>query len=549
MISLLRDKNKWQEVREKEEYEPLRKKLWDAYNKFCKDVDFPYYTFSDEMHFFRTGIRVDFENLCFLRRKQMSIYAMMSVIYPEETSYLEKLQDIIWNICNEHSWVIPAHRHADWMNKRNGIDLFAAETALYLAEIKQMLIERLDPIIVEKITMELKWRILDSFENETFWFEGLRSNWASVCGCGVGLTFMYESPERFNRIKERIDRCMDHYLEGIGDDGTTSEGVGYWNYGFTFFVMYHDARRRNTFGLFNKFTLEKVKKLSGFLTANFLDNENTVSFSDASSKGGYSIGTIHFLKREYDIQMPPADKGGLSLDKFSLLVRGFLYYLPELSSDALPQSEIYYDQLQWYIKRGNNYSFAVKGGHNGEEHNHNDVGSFIVTKNCRQILCDLGAPEYTADCFGEKRYTILNVSSLGHSVPIVNGCAQKDGKEYSGELTVDNNIISIDMKKAYPCEIQKLLRKFELSDTSITMTDSFEGVDLIERLVTECEPQIKDKKIILDNVVIGFDDAWKVAYTSEKILDRDGKTPRTVYLIDFTRVAECDSFNIKINLE
>ena len=212
------------QCREKEEYEPLRKRLWDAYNKFCRDVEFPYFTFSDEMHFFRTGIRVDFENLCFLRRKQMSIYAMMSVIYPEETSYLEKLQDIIWNICNEHSWVIPAHRHADWMNKRNGIDLFAAETALYLAEIKQMLIERLDPIIVEKITMELKWRILDSFENETFWFEGLRSNWASVCGCGVGLTFMYESPERFNRIKERIDRCMDHYLEGI-DSVLPMQGV------------------------------------------------------------------------------------------------------------------------------------------------------------------------------------------------------------------------------------------------------------------------------------------------------------------------------------
>ena len=51
MGSLLRDKDKWKEVREKDEYEPLRKMLWDGYNKFCADVEFPAITFSDEMDF------------------------------------------------------------------------------------------------------------------------------------------------------------------------------------------------------------------------------------------------------------------------------------------------------------------------------------------------------------------------------------------------------------------------------------------------------------------------------------------------------------------
>lgn len=549
MGSLLRDKDKWKEVREKAEYESLRKMLWDGYNEFCVDVEFPAITFSDEMDFFRTGTRVNFENLYFLRRRQLTIYAMLTVIYPEQSEYLDKLQDIIWEICNEHSWQLPAHRGADWLDKRDGIDLFAAETGLYLAEIKQMLIERLDPVVIDKITTELNKRILESFERETFWFEGVRSNWASVCGGSVGITFMYESLERFEAIKDRIDLCMEHYLEGIGEDGTTSEGVDYWCYGFTFFVMYSDVRRRNTYGFVDKFSSEKVRKLSGFLTANFLDEENIVSFSDASSKGGYPLWTVHFLKKEYDIEMPPFEKGILSFNKFSSTVRGFLYYSPEYISHTVANGETYYEQVQWYIKRTDNYSFAVKGGHNGEEHNHNDVGSFIVTSNQQQILCDLGAPEYTATSFGEGRYSILNVSSLGHSVPIVNGYAQKEGKEYNGKLTVDGNVISVDMKKAYPCEIEKLLRKFELSDTAITMTDSFEGADVVERFVTECEPQIKDKKIIIGNAVIGYDTAWEASYTSQEIMSHDGKTPRTVYLIDFTKFTECNSFTAKITFE
>ena len=548
MLSLLRDKNKWKEVREKDEYEPLRKMLWDGYNKFCADVEFPALKFSDEMDLFRTGVQVNFENLYFLRRKQLTIYAMLTVIYPEESEYLDKLQDIIWEICNEHCWVLPAHRPAEWLDRRDGIDLFAAETGLYLAEIKQMLIDRLDPVVIDKITTEIDKRILECFENNTCYFEGLRSNWAAVCGGSVAITFMYESPKRFDAIKYRIDLCMEHYLEGIGEDGTTSEGVDYWSYGFTFFVMYSDVRRRNTYGLVNEFSREKVKKLAGFLTANFLDEENTVSFSDASSKGGYPLWTLHFLKKEYDIEMPPFEKGILRFDKFSSTVRGFLYYSPEYISHTLANGETYYDQLQWYIKRTDNYSFAVKGGNNGEEHNHNDVGSFIVISDRQQILCDLGAPEYNAK-YNNERYSVLNASSLGHSVPIVNGCAQKEGKEYSGKLTVDGNIISIDIKKAYPCEIEKLFRQFELFDKAITMTDSFEGADVIERFITECEPQIKDKKIIIGNAVISYDTGWEASYTSQKIMSHDGKTPRTVYLIDFTRITECNSFTAEITFE
>lgn len=105
------------------------------------------------------------------------------------------------------------------------------------------------------------------------------------------------------------------------------------------------------------------------------------------------------------------------------------------------------------------------------------------------------------------------------------------------------------MKKAYPCEIEKLLRTFEFINGGVTMTDSFKDIDIVERFVTEVEPQIKVGKVILENTIINYDDNWKPSYTSQTIMQHDGKTSRTVYLIDFVRIAYCDSFTVNITFE
>jgi len=550
MIELLRDKNKWQEIQNSSDYQLLREMLMDGFNRFCKDKEIPIIKFSDEMDFFRTGNRNHFENLYFLRREQLTVYAMLSAIYPENPEYLAKLEDVICEICNEYTWVVPAHRSPDWVNKRDGIDLFAAETGLYLAEIKQMLIDRLNPIVIDRMTTEIDKRILTSFENEEMWFETLKSNWASVCGGSVGITFIYESPQRFLKIKNRIEKCMENYLEGICDDGSTSEGASYWNYGFSFYVMYNDVRRRHTMGRVNPFRKEKVKKLAGFFTSILLDEENIVSFSDSATDVEYTMWLLYFLKQEYNIDMPPTSKAGLSFRKFSQVVRSFLYFKPEYHTDIVPNGEKYYDVLQWYIKRDSKYSFAVKGGHNAEEHNHNDIGSFIIVHNKKQVLCDLGAPEYTAENFGANRYNILNNSSLGHSVPIINGCAQMQGRDYFGTLAVDANRISIDMKHAYPCKIHKLFRNFELYSDYVILTDSFDtDIDVTERFVTEIEPVIGENNIVLDKTILHFDQKWKPSCTVKTIYDHDGVTPRTVYLMDFNREEKGGEFNLKITFQ
>ena len=58
--------------------------------------------------------------------------------------------------------------------------------------------------------------------------------------------------------------------------------------------------------------------------------------------------------------------------------------------------------------------------------------------NEEQLITDLGAGEYTKEYFSTGRYQILCNSSLGHSVLVISGELQKEGKQYrASEFTSD----------------------------------------------------------------------------------------------------------------
>ena len=64
---------------------------------------------------------------------------------------------------------------------------------------------------------------------------------------------------------------------------------------------------------------------------------------------------------------------------------------------------------------------AAKAGNNGESHNHNDVGNFIVYADGNPVLVDLGTEEYTAKTFGPRRFELWYLQSQYHNCPTVRG--------------------------------------------------------------------------------------------------------------------------------
>jgi hypothetical protein len=120
-----------------------------------------------------------------------------------------------------------------------------------------------------------------------------------------------------------------------------------------------------------------------------------------------------------------------------------LFWAPDAPSPDMPRlvpaQHDYFREMQWMIARDRpedpyGLVLAAKGGHNGEMHNQNDVGTIIVHLNQESVIADLGRGRYTRDYFGPRRYDHLANSSLGHSVPVPNGRAQAAGAEFAAAL-------------------------------------------------------------------------------------------------------------------
>jgi len=108
---------------------------------------------------------------------------------------------------------------------------------------------------------------------------------------------------------------------------------------------------------------------------------------------------------------------------------------------------------------------------------------------------EIGAPEYVHDFFqAHRRYHFLAARSLGHSVPLVNGCEQSPGLEFAAKVLAvtcgeDRVEFVLDLAACYPPEAKcrKLQRTFvwEKSAGQLTVIDEFEldGPGVVESLL------------------------------------------------------------------
>lgn len=112
---------------------------------------------------------------------------------------------------------------------------------------------------------------------------------------------------------------------------------------------------------------------------------------------------------------------------------------------------------------------ALKGGHNAEHHNHNDVGSYVVVLGASTPLLDPGSEVYTARTFSSKRYDSNVLNSFGHPVPRVAGRLQRVGREaaaavVSTSFTNSADTLELGLESAYDVpELKRLRRTFNYS--------------------------------------------------------------------------------------
>ena len=507
------------------------------------------------MKFFITGSRLEYETIHSTRRRQLTENLMLYLLYKEQ-KYIDGLCEVIWQICNQVTWVCPAHlRDVEVKDYRTHIDLYAAETAHSLAEIDYLVGDALPERIRALIRCEIEERIFDAFESRPYFWEKLETNWPGVCAGSVAETYMYLAPERFEKVKDRIFAAMDSFMKSYGDDGSNTEGTSYWQYGFWHYLNFADMLYHYSDGQIDIRHGEKVDKMAKFPQKTVMRGNIIASFSDCFRTYDFeNIGLFCYLAKNYEgfeIFKPVTQKFGAGgYTKPVCILRNFLWSDPDCYKSE-PELELgmeYMEDAQWYVVRKKDYSFAAKGGHNDEGHNHNDVGNFIFATDAGQMIADMGAMEYTAKCFSRERYTLLQNSSRGHSVPIVDGKEQSCGKRaHANVVEVSDNKFVLELQEAYDTDISKITRTFELLERGVVLTDAYEPIEghqVTERFISLIEPKVEGDLVRIGDVVLKADSSVSISVDSV----RDKKANDVpVWLMDYE--VKGSTFTLSVELD
>jgi len=453
------------------------------------------------LDFSRTGNRTRWQRVAGLRRGRVHTLVLAECL-ENKGRFLPAFEELARQLCTEHTWVMPAH-DAELRNF-NGtsidIDLGSSALAWSLAESSYLLGDKLSQETRGLIYQDLNRRIFEPYQDmvlgkrqKNWWLTGT-NNWNAVCLASVTGSALaaLDSPDRRAFFVDAAENYSKYFLEGFTDDGYCSEGLGYWNYGFGYYCFLSEEIYQATNGKVDLLQAPKVKQAARFGCEIEIINGVYPAFADCSINAQPGSRLMYFLSRRFGMglrhweEINPASPSGSLYDCM-------MYSFPNSASrtpvaqqaSAGPGIRSWFDQAGILICRPGSSSssrlgVALKGGHNQEHHNHNDVGSFVVVLNDKPLLLDPGAEVYTARTFSSRRYESNVLNSFGHPVPVVAGKLQRTGIQARGrivghEFTDNIDTLVLDISSAYDvAELKKLQRKFvysRLGSGSVSVTD------------------------------------------------------------------------------
>ena len=520
------------------------------------------------LEFMRNGRREGYEDA--QRQRRNMLYRLTLAEWLEgQGRFTSAIENVAFARLEETNWAWPAHAGNLDFPDRPTLDLAAAMTGLDLAELDYLLGDTLSAPLRARLRSETNRRTITPFltRNDHWWLHTTPAkqvnNWTAVCVAGVvGAACYFETD--LDRLAEIITRglhSLADYLETFDSQGGSSEGPDYWSYGFGNFVVLAHLLAERTGGAIDLLDDPKVRDIAQFPVRTVLAPGVWASFSDSDSNPNFHPGLLSHLADR--LGLPALTELGMrndfTVDHFNQFVwplRQYAWPLPDSDVAFGGTAHDWYGDMAWMISRldpadANSLRLAVKGGHNDEMHNQNDVGSLIVVSKGKVVLTDPGRGRYSKAYFGPERYRNIMASSRGHSVPVVNGYEQEEGVERAATVVehshgAERDVLTIDMAAAYP-EAAGLtaLRRSVVFDRQVpggrvTLSDGFAfangGGDFQSVLVTPLDVAIGADDVRIGDssggVRVTFDPA-RVAASSET---HRGIEKQYAPSVDLTRV-------------
>ena len=501
--------------------------------------NYPHTTYTLYREFERTGLRGTFQSVYFARRAQLTLVVLEMIL--GDQSRPDVIHDLLWSICEETTWVLPAHEeqgpavwnlhpaprqhpwgaHTALTREPDSIDLFAAETGASLAETIYLLGDQLAPEVCQRVRQEVQRHIFKpylAYGRQHWWHQG-DLNWNGVCNGAIGLAFLRleKDPQTLAEALEMVLEGFEAYIaRGFEPDGGSIEGISYWNYGLMYYVTLAELLRERTGGALDLLAAPRLKNIARYPLGMALSPGVFVNFGDAQETLALEPGIVTRIAQRTGVQGLPGllvspeklEGTGVSSAKLAIILRDAAWWdgqYPEFPAEAhqdffLPDCAI--AKFSGQTPQGQPVILIAKAGHNDGHHSHTDIGHFILHVAGESLLCDPGRGLYSREYFRQTRYENFFNNSLSHSVPRIDGQLQMPGPEFGGKAQYHGKIVehgeadgpkyaSIDLRPAYDVPgLASARRKlsFDPAVGAVILEDRFafsgDSLNIEEALVT-----------------------------------------------------------------
>lgn len=470
--------------------------------------------------FIDTGDRKQYETPYFERRTRLLELAAAELC-ERRGRFLSKLADILFAICEESTWVIPAHNYSAAPSERKAgtiakmpepvgenvyaIDLFSGATGGLVALIYYFFREDFEkavsPLLNERILYELNNRIVKPYLATTdLWWMGYHArkrtvnNWNPWINSNVLTVAAYAVADLETR-KALVRKCVESigfYVEGLPEDGGCDEGPSYWDAAGACVLEFAEICHDLTGGAWSDFSSPMLVKMTDYIQKTNISGTYFFNCADAHVRTHPRCGLIrrfgklsgndalYAFGNEFIRKNPNA--AWLSHAHAEASLRGLLDRTPDENAVYTAPKTMSLPTLEFAAARENSdttsgFYLGIKGGNNAESHNHLDVGNFVVYENGMPLMIDAGVGTYTRFTFmAEKRYTMFAFRTEDHNLPTINGVGEKPGLQYHADdfhFDEDTRTVTMELAHAYgeDAGIASFRRTAALADGKVTVTD------------------------------------------------------------------------------
>jgi hypothetical protein len=503
------------------------------------------------LDYFRSGSRDGFSRL-FSERRQKVTDLVLAECVEGKGRFLDKIADGTLLICDETSWVQPAHitdlQGVGGLPDKSKpvVDLTSAETANLIAWTVYLLGDQLSavsPLLPSRLKAEVMERVVTpNLSRDDFWWMWVReekqalhhvNNWTPwICSNWLVSALLLEnrSDERARNIY-KIMQTLDRFTNSYPDDGGCDEGPSYWGQAGGSFFECLELLSNATNGKVDVFSKPLVREIGRYIYRAHIHDSYFVNFSDAPAR----VSIAADLVTRYGLRIHDDTLAGLGAFAASLERRAnaagrgnltrqlFSLFNNEAGKAIAPREpllkDVWLPQTQFMVAREHENSFkglylAAQGLHNEKSHNHNDVGNFVIYANGEPVIIDVGVEAYTAKTFSKERYSIWTMQSAYHNLPTINGLMQSNGRAYAAKdvryaAWQDSVKFSLDLSGAYPREAGvnswKRSLTMDRKNGSVELSENYVITnpvsDLTLSLMTPCKVLSSDRDTIVLRVV------------------------------------------------